>query len=370
VEGGARGEGDAGEALRDEVAALAEATFGAGVARVDAIAPGLGARRFFRVALAPGSTPGSVIARVSLPEDPLLRPRGMPPEPALEPLRGFLARHGLPVPERYASDPDGRIDLLEDLGDETLETAFHRLPHGDVFSLYAEACDWLPRLQALRDDAQQVPAFGRRLDRTLFAYKAEQLVEWGLPWARGRPTRSEEAELVREAFAWIAAECARAPGRLAHRDYKAANLHLRRGAPPGRRLAMIDVQGAFLAPPEYDLVALLRDPHVALPEADVEAHLARIRPALPDAPDPEAFARRFTLLTLSLCSKILGRYLYAARARGDERYLPFLPNVARSLERAALAARAWDARLERLASLLLPLPGGAAGAAEAPACAP
>ena len=52
---------------------------------------------------------------------------------------------------------------------------------------------------------------------------------------------------------------------------------------------LLDLQGAWLAPPEYDLVCLLRDSYVELPEPEIAQHLAAIRPALPDAPAPEEF---------------------------------------------------------------------------------
>src|SRR6185503_9944316 len=105
--------------------------------------------------------------------------------------------------------------------------------------------------------------------------------------ARGRAATPAEAEVVRSAFAWIAAELSSAPHRLAHRDFQSANLFVREAAPRGARVWMIDLQGAFLAPPEYDLVCLLRDSYVELPEHEIAAHCEAVRPALPDAPDAE-----------------------------------------------------------------------------------
>jgi aminoglycoside/choline kinase family phosphotransferase len=119
---------------------------------------------------------------------------------------------------------------------------------------------------------------------------------------------------------------------------------------------MIDVQGAFLAPPEYDLVCLLRDSYVELPDAELAAHLDAVRPALPDAPDAETFARRFDLLTLTRKGKDHARFLYAARERGDRRYLVHAPATVRYLHGAAARAARRDARLADLAALLHELP--------------
>src|SRR6516225_2644011 len=74
-----------------------------GLITVEELPRGLGLRRFFRVRLA-GGVPSQLVARVEAPEDPLRRPSGTPPEPALEPVRAFLEAHGVPVPARYGGD--------------------------------------------------------------------------------------------------------------------------------------------------------------------------------------------------------------------------------------------------------------------------
>ena len=121
---------------------------------------------------------------------------------------------------------------------------------------------------------------------------------------------------------------------------------------------LLDLQGAWLAPPEYDLVCLLRDSYVELPEPEVEAHLAAIRPVLPDAPPPEEFRRRFDLLTLSRKGKDHALFHFVARTRADSRYLRFLPATVRYLRAAAGRAAARDPRLAPLAELIAQLPEG------------
>lgn len=352
---------------QEPVAALVAQALDARIREVETVAPGLGTRRFQRLHLSGGaSTPESIIARIEAPEDPAARPTGVPPEPALEPLRSFLAEAGLPVPASFGRDPEQGIELLEDVGSDTLEAAAGREDGATRRALYGEALSWLPRLQSLSAPANEIPAFGRRLDRGLFAHKAERVVEWLLPWALGRAPSVAEAQMVRDAFDEIASVCEAAPGRLAHRDYKAANLHLRPERPAGQRLVWIDLQGAFLAPPEYDAVCLLRDPHVPLPDEEAEAHLENLRPTLPDAPARDEFHRRATLLTLTRVGKDLALYRYAAARRGDRRYLPFVPHAAHCLRYAATRLRSDEERpgpLADLANLFGRLP-------EASTCAP
>ncbi|MBW1687588.1 MAG: phosphotransferase [Deltaproteobacteria bacterium] len=339
-------------ALEATLERVVRENLGRGVARIDWIEGQLALRRFARVHLEAGP-PATLVARIDAPEDPAGRPPGVPPEPALEPIRARLEAAGLPVPARLGGDAAAGVDLLEDLGDLLLRDAAQSTPPDALRGLYEEACDLVPRLQRVVDG--DVEAFRRRLDDALIAYKAELFARYGLA-ARGHEARPAEVAAVRDAFARIGRVVAQAPARLAHRDFQSTNLLVRASRPPGARIAMIDLQGAFLAPPEYDLVCLLRDSYVELDEAELAYQLGRIRPQLPDAPDAESFAQRFDLLTLTRKGKDCARFLYAAQERGDRRFLRYLPASVRALRRAARGAAARDAALAPLAELIFQLP--------------
>jgi len=324
------------------------AALGVAVVRCEPIPAGVGRRRFYRLHLA--GPPGSAIARVDAPEDPAGRPAGAAPEPPLEPVRAYLERHGLPVPRRLAADPARGLELLEDAGSESLADAFATAPRARAEALVARALDLVPRLQRLADDGSGVAAFARRLDATLFRYKAELFASTSLPHALGRAPSAAETSAVLDAFSWIARHCARAPQRFAHRDLQSQNLILR-----GDTLTLIDLQGAFLAPPEYDLVCLLRDSYLELDERFVAGQQERLRPLLPDAPARGELALRFDLLTLTRKGKDHARFLTAI-ARGDRRYRRFVPRTAAMLRRAAERTQREAPPLARLAELVLALP--------------
>ncbi len=340
--------------LDDSVRRVVAGSLGAQVARIEWLEGQLGLRRFARVHLETGP-PATLIARVEAPEDPAGRPPGIPPEPPLEPVRALLEREGLPVPARYGGDAAAGVDLLEDVGESTLAAAASAGSAAERRALYEEACDLVPRLQRVRDPGGGVAAFERRLDDAHFAYKADLFATWSLA-ARGHPASAGEASAVREAFAAIAREVGRAPLRLAHRDFQSANLHVRSDRLPGERLVMIDLQGALLAPPEYDLVCLLRDSYVELEAAELAHQLERIRPQLPDAPDSDAFAWRFDLLTLTRKGKDHARFLYAARERGDRRFLRHVPATVRALRGATARLAERAPRFSAIAALVAELP--------------
>lgn len=356
------------------VAELARRLTGRAVAGVEPVAPGLGARRFFRIRFASGAPP-TAMARVE-PEVPVAR-GGVALEPPLEPIRDRLERAGLPVPARYGGDPGAGVELLEDVGDESLERAVAGAGGPVRRTLYRAAVDLVPRLQAVRPDAPGIAAFERRLDAALLRTKARKWLEWTVPVALGRAASPAESEATGRAFAVAIRACEQAPSRLAHRDYKAANIHVRprREASRAPRLVLIDLQGAFMAPPEYDLVCLLRDSHVRLPEDEVRTHLAHVRPALPDAPGSEEFDRRFDLLTLVRVAKDVSHYVDAATTRGDLRYLRFVPTGLHNLRAAADRARRRDPAVGDFADHLAAIPDDFADPARlrpngGPACAP
>lgn len=337
-----------------ELAALCRSALGARLTRVEPLRAALGTRRFFRLHLE-GADVATAVARVETPEDPRIRPAEAAPEPPLEPLRALLEEHGLPVPARLGGDPAAGIELLQDVGDVSLTDAAVGASGEERRALYREACDLVPRLQRV-PPGEGVAAFGRTLDRALFSFKAALFATHAAPRALGgRPATPAEREAIEDAFDAVAEVCAAAPRRLAHRDFQSANLHVWPRA-SGGRLVMIDLQGAFQAPPEYDLTCLLRDSYVELPSEERDDHLARIRPALPDAPDPESFRRRFDLLTLTRKSKDLARFLQAAGERGDTRYLRFVPVTVRALHDAAARVGPTERRLARLADLISALP--------------
>ena len=321
------------------------------VSRFHWLSAELGLRRFARLELAGDDAPHSLVARIDAPEDPAGRPAGVPPEPPLEPLRALLEDHGLPVPRRLGGDADAGIELLEDAGDLTLRDAAN--DPALRAELYAEACDLIPRLQHIAPCA--VAAFERRLDPPLFDYKAALFADHALP-SRGHATTATERSCVIDAFARVAQTAAAAPARLAHRDFQSANLHVDRDAAHGQRLCMIDLQGALLAPPEYDAVSLLRDSYVELSNAELSVLMERVRNALPDSPSASQFAERFDLLTLTRKGKDLARFHYVARQRRNTDYLRYVPATLRALRAASERVAKRDPRFSALAELIAELP--------------
>jgi aminoglycoside/choline kinase family phosphotransferase len=285
-------------------------------------------RSYWRV----GASPSHVV--MVLPPD--ARPeevtKGGPP--AVDPfvdVQRFLARLGARVPAIVAyfqDDPQGGLMVLEDLGDDMLET---RLLAGEPPEpLYERAIDQLARIRAGAERiAEREPApcvaFARSFDRDLYLWELHHFREWLLEAWKGRRLSPAEEPVVERAFERIADALDAEPKGFTHRDYQSRNLMV---LPSGEQ-AVIDFQDALLGPRQYDLVALLRDSYVELPADLVERMIRRYLEKLAAAGGPRlaypAFREVFDLLTVQRKLKDAGRFVFIDRVKGNPSFLPSIP---------------------------------------------
>ncbi len=298
-----------------------------------------------------GDPPRSLVVMVMPPD---ARPeevtRGGPPE--VDPfadVQAFLREVGVRVPEILAfhrDDPEGGLVVLEDLGDEMLET---RLLAGDPPEpLYARAVDQLARLRARSEGtAPRCVAFARRFDRELYRWELDHFREWLLEAWKGARLSPAEREVVDREFDRIARSLEAEPPGFTHRDYQSRNIMV---LPSGEQ-AVIDFQDALLGPRQYDLVALLRDSYVELPDDLVERMLRRWLDAFAAAGGPRLaygpFREGFDLLTVQRKLKDAGRFVFIDRVRGNPGFLRSIPASLRYV-REALARRPDLAALQEI----------------------
>jgi hypothetical protein len=259
---------------------------------------------------------------------------GPPPEDPFVNVQRWLAGAGVRVPRIDLFLPGEGLIVLEDLGDEMLET---RLLAGDAPEpLYAAAVDQLARLRARAELAPDPAcvAFQRTFDRMLYRWELDHFREWLLEAWKGRSLSPPERAAVDRHFDAIADALAAEPVGFTHRDYQSRNLMVL----PGGEQAVIDFQDALLAPRQYDLVALLRDSYVELPPALVDAMLARYLARLEaeGGPrlEPGPFRATFDLLTVQRKLKDAGRFVFIDRVRGNPGFLPSIPASLRYVREA------------------------------------
>lgn len=307
-------------------------------------------RSYWRVGTFPASLVVMVMPPGAGPEE--VTKGGRPPVDPFVDVQRYLQGLGVRVPAILAFEEAEGLMVLEDLGDDMLETRL--LAGDDRVALYRAAVDQLARLRAA---AEARPggclAFGRAFDEDLYRWELHHFREWLLEaWKGATLAPAERAELD----AWfdrIAASLAAEPRGFTHRDYQSRNLMVL----PGGEQAVIDFQDALLGPRQYDLVALLRDSYVELDPPLVEAMLRRYLERLEAAGGPRLeygpFRETFDLLTVQRKLKDAGRFVFIDRVRGNPGFLVSIPASLRYV-REALARRPDLAPLQALLARHVP----------------
>jgi aminoglycoside/choline kinase family phosphotransferase len=292
-------------------------------------------RSYWRV----GAPPAALVVMV-LPDD--RRPEevtkgGPPPVDPFVDVQRYLAGIGVRVPAIRAFYEAERLMVLEDLGDDMLETRL--LAGAPAEPLYEAAIDQLARLRA---HAEARPggclAFGRAFDHDLYLWELHHFREWLLEaWKGAALSPGERAEVDRH-FEAIARALDAEPKGFTHRDYQSRNLMI---LPDGSQ-AVIDFQDALLGPRQYDLVALLRDSYVELPADLVDRMLRRYLDRLAAEGGPRLehapFRATFDLLTVQRKLKDAGRFVFIDRVRKNPDFLRSIPASLRYV-REALSRR-------------------------------
>jgi tRNA threonylcarbamoyl adenosine modification protein YjeE len=250
-----------------------------------------------------------------------------------------LRERGLSAPALYDFDLAQGFLLLEDLGDRvfTAEVAAGRaLPE-----LYGTAVDLLLALRAEPPPAR-LPIEGHA-PYTLHAYDEDALlteallvVDWYWPALHGAPA----PEAVRKEFIalWrpLLDAAAQAERSWVLRDFHSPNLMWLPERTGVKRVGLLDFQDALAGPAAYDLVSLLQDARLDVPEA-LEARLLDRYCAARNAREPQFSSEEFRSLYATLGaqrnSKILGIFARLAKRDGKRGYLSHIPRVARYLAR-------------------------------------
>jgi hypothetical protein len=289
-------------------------------------------RSYWRV----GAPPASFVVMV-LPSERKPEEATSSEAPASDPfveVQRYLRAIGVRVPAIYAFLEAEGLMVLEDLGDEMLET---RLAAGAAPEpLYEAAIDQLARMRAAAERAPDLSciAFRRRFERKLYRWELDHFREWLLEAWKARTLSPAETEVVDRAFDAMSEALAAEPVGLTHRDYQSRNLMVL----PGGEQAVIDFQDALLGPRQYDLVALLRDSYVELPGPLVERMLRRYLDRLAAEGGPRLelapFQETFDLLTVQRKLKDAGRFVYIDRVKGNPGFLPSIPASLRYVREA------------------------------------
>jgi N-acetylmuramate 1-kinase len=262
---------------------------------------------------------------------------------------GLRAR-GFSAPSIHHADLDAGLLITEDFG---IAGFVEGDPPRPIAERYETAVDMLAALhrEALPETlplAPQITYAMPTFDTDALLVEVGLMLEWYLPDRGAEPTNNIRAEFV---MMWrdLLSKAAAAARTWVLRDFHSPNLIWLAERPDIARVGIIDFQDAVLGPAAYDLVSLLQDARVDVPEQLELALLTRYikaRRASDDTFDPAGFAELYVLMSAQRNTRLLGTFARLNRRDGKPQYLRHQPRIwtylNRSLAHPVLArAREW-----------------------------
>jgi aminoglycoside/choline kinase family phosphotransferase len=284
--------------------------------RVVPLTPDASDRRYFRILL-PGST-SIVLSLYSAP----FEVRTLP----FVNVATLMAKMPVPIPEVVGHADDLGVLALQDLGDVTLQAHLGASSPAEHAALYRQAVALIATLQKRGEQlaSPEYLPYGISFDVEKLTWELDFFTKHFLEAYRGVTLKDSERATLREEFAGIVRELASEPRVLCHRDYHSRNLMLRDG-----QLYIIDFQDARMGPDTYDLVSLLRDSYVDLPDETVNELIAYFLALKGVTGEDRDFRRRFDVMALQRNLKALGTFGYQTTARRNPVYIQYIPRTLR-----------------------------------------
>jgi N-acetylmuramate 1-kinase len=306
-----------GDDARDRIQGYLERSgLAAGKPRVVPLTGDASDRRYFRILLP--DAPSIVLALNSAPFDVRTLP--------FVNVATLMAKMPVPIPQVLGHADDLGVLALQDLGDVTLQAHLGAASPAEHAALYRQAVALIATLQKRGEQlaSPEYLPYGISFDVEKLTWELDFFTKHFLEAYRGVTLADDQRTALREEFAVIVRELASEPRVLCHRDYHSRNLMLRES-----QLYIIDFQDARMGPDTYDLVSLLRDSYVDLPEQTVDdllAYFLALKGVTGHDPD---FRRRFDVMALQRNLKALGTFGYQTTARRNPVYIQYIPRTLR-----------------------------------------
>ncbi len=252
---------------------------------------------------------------------------------------GALRAQGFSPPGIYVHDLANGLLLIEDFGDRVFG---REVTDGhDQSALWQRGVNALVELRkSLPPSAMPLPDGSTyslpRMDQGSLQIEVELLLDWYWPALHSAPPPQAIREDFLKLWTAVFTRLDSAPKGWALRDYHSPNLIVLEGRTPPRDIGIIDFQDALLGPHAYDLVSLLQDARLDVPEeieTELLAHyIASVRKN--DAAFSEDLFRfNYAALGAQRNTKILGIFARLAKRDGKTQYLAHIPRIWRYLAR-------------------------------------
>jgi N-acetylmuramate 1-kinase len=267
-------------------------------------------------------------------------------------IAGGLRERGFSAPAIHHADIDAGFLITEDFGSAAFIEGDPPAPIAERYEVATDVLaalhrETLPEILPLAPQlSYAIPVF----DTDALLVEAGLMLEWYLPDRGVEPSDDLRTEFV---TMWrdLLGKPAAAPRTWVLRDFHSPNLIWLGDRSDTGKVGIIDFQDAVLGPAAYDLVSLLQDARIDVPEQLELALLTRYikaRRAADDSFDPAGFAELYAIMSAQRNTRLLGTFARLNRRDGKPQYLRHQPRIwtylTRSLAHPALARfREWYA---------------------------
>jgi N-acetylmuramate 1-kinase len=253
-------------------------------------------------------------------------------------IAGGLRQRGFSAPAIHHADLDAGFLVTEDFGNAGFIAGD---PPAPIAARYEAATDMLAALhrEPLPEKLPLAPEFSYAIplfDTDALLVEIGLMLEWYLPDRGAEPGENLRADFV-AMWRALLAKSAAAPRTWVMRDFHSPNL-IWLGEREGiARVGIIDFQDAVLGPAAYDLVSLLQDARIDVPEQlelTLFAHYIKARRADDDGFDPAQFAELYAIMSAQRNTRLLGTFARLNRRDGKPQYLRHQPRIWTYLNRS------------------------------------
>lgn len=238
----------------------------------------------------------------------------------------LLSQMPVPIPALLGHADDLGVLAQEDLGDVTLQAHLGAASPAEHAALYRQAVALIATLQRRGAElaSPEYMPYGVAFDIEKLTWELDFFIKHFIEAYRGVVIPPADREELRREFSAIVDTLAGEPRVLCHRDYHSRNLMLH-----DEQLYIIDFQDARMGPDTYDLVSLLRDSYVDLPEQTVNELLAYFLALKGETGNEREFRHRFDVMAFQRNLKALGTFGYQTTARRNPVYIQYIPRTLR-----------------------------------------
>lgn len=228
----------------------------------------------------------------------------------------WLSQNGINVPDILQVNEKKCYAVLEDLGRVSFGRALHEGVDGFYQDrLYTLGCDVLKHL-AKAKPIENLPLYkGSRIHAN-----RRQIIDYYAPLKLGKMPKDGLAQNYIEVWDEIEKALPPCPQGFVHGDFHLENLMVCSGEMGLRQCALIDFQDALYGPLPYDLVNLLEDARIDVPQSLQESMKIRYCEDM-SKPEKEAFLMWYRVLGTQFHGRVIGLFIKLAAEQRRDKYL-------------------------------------------------